>query len=695
MSMNAAGTERALRPFFRIPLVLTLAIALLGPLAHGIAAQSGTQGEWTTLPYPMPINPVHLALMNNGKVLVVSGSGNVAAETNYRVAVWDPLQGSIATQTLAWDMFCNGMVTLPDGRVFVDGGNLQYDPFHGQLRTAAFDPNAGLFTDLENMAHGRWYPTVTELGDGRIMAFSGLTETGATNTAVELYSPGTGWSQEYPAGWTPPLYPRMHLLPNGTVFYSGSSRASRIFNPSTRTWSSTTATTNYAGTRTYGTSVLLPLSPADGYRARVMIFGGGNPSTATTEVIEPLAATPAWSVGPAMSQPRIEMNATILPNGKILAVGGSLNDEDTATASLNADLYDPATNAFSSAGANVYPRLYHSGSLLLPDATVALLGGNPVRGSYEGHIEIYSPAYLFNADGTRAARPGISGVSTAAVDLGSTFQVFTTDAASVGSVVLVRPGAPTHAFDMDQRLVMLNFSAGANTLDVTAPPNGNIAPPGFYMLFLLNRAGVPSVASFVHLGPAPVNQPPTAAITSPSANVTIAGGQSVSFSGTGTDSDGVISAYTWSFPGATPSSSTQASPGSVTYSTAGIFVASLTVTDDGGLVSPAATRTVVVTGGDFDVAATPASAIIARDGGATYSVAVTAEPGFAGTTTLSVSGLPKQATAKFAPSSVVNSGTSTLTVDTKKQVARGTYTLTITGASGGRTHSATVTMVVQ
>jgi hypothetical protein len=695
MSMNAAGTERALRPFFRIPLVLTLAIALLGPLAHGIAAQSGTQGEWTTLPYPMPINPVHLALMNNGKVLVVSGSGNVAAETNYRVAVWDPLQGSIATQTLAWDMFCNGMVTLPDGRVFVDGGNLQYDPFHGQLRTAAFDPNAGLFTDLENMAHGRWYPTVTELGDGRIMAFSGLTETGATNTAVELYSPGTGWSQEYPAGWTPPLYPRMHLLPNGTVFYSGSSRASRIFNPSTRTWSSTTATTNYAGTRTYGTSVLLPLSPADGYRARVMIFGGGNPSTATTEVIEPLAATPAWSFGPAMSQPRIEMNATILPNGKILAVGGSLNDEDTATASLNADLYDPATNAFSSAGANVYPRLYHSGSLLLPDATVALLGGNPVRGSYEGHIEIYSPAYLFNADGTRAARPGISGVSTAAVDLGSTFQVFTTDAASVGSVVLVRPGAPTHAFDMDQRLVMLNFSAGANTLDVTAPPNGNIAPPGFYMLFLLNRAGVPSVASFVHLGPAPVNQPPTAAITSPSANVTIAAGQSVSFSGTGTDSDGLISAYTWSFPGATPSSSTQASAGSVTYSTAGTFVASLTVTDDGGLVSPAATRTVVVTGGDFDVAATPASAIIARDGGATYSVAVTAGPGFAGTTTLSVSGLPKQATAKFAPSSVVNSGTSTLTVDTKKQVARGTYTLTITGASGGRTHSATVTMVVQ
>jgi hypothetical protein len=131
---------------------------------------------------------------------------------------------------------------------------------------------------------------------------------------------------------------------------------------------------NYGSSRTYGTSVLLPLSPADNYRARIMVFGGSNPSTATTEIIEPLAATPKWTYGPSMSQPRIEMNATILPNGKVLALGGSLNDEDTATASKNADLYDPDSNTFSSAGANAYARLYHSGSLLLPDGTVAVLG---------------------------------------------------------------------------------------------------------------------------------------------------------------------------------------------------------------------------------------------------------------------------------------------------------------------------------
>jgi len=85
------------------------------------------------------------------------------------------------------------------------------------------------------------------------------------------------------------------------------------------------------------------------------------------------------------------MNAVILPNGKVLAIGGSLNDEDTTTASLDADLYDPASNTFSSAGANAYPRLYHSVALLLPDATVWFAGGNPSRGSYVQHMEIYQP----------------------------------------------------------------------------------------------------------------------------------------------------------------------------------------------------------------------------------------------------------------------------------------------------------------
>ncbi|HZL93374.1 MAG TPA: hypothetical protein VFB99_07005, partial [Vicinamibacterales bacterium] len=143
--------------------------------------------------------------------------------------------------------------TRPDPRpgarrsclAWFNGGNLQYDPFFGEPRNAVFDPLTGLFSDVENMARGRWYPTVTTLGDGRVMTFSGLLEVGGTNTTVEMYTVGSGWSQPYPAGWTPPLYPRMHLSTDGRVFYAGSTRSSRFFNPSNGTWSAIVATTNH------------------------------------------------------------------------------------------------------------------------------------------------------------------------------------------------------------------------------------------------------------------------------------------------------------------------------------------------------------------------------------------------------------------------------------------------------------------
>ena len=181
---------------------------------------------------------------------------------------------------------------------------------------------------------------------------------------VEFYTEGSGWSSPVAAGWTPPLYPRLHLLPNGNVFYSGSTSGSMMFNPSNNTWTNV-AGTNLGCTRTYGSSVLLPLTPANGYDPKVMILGGGNPATATTELIDLGAGSPSWVFGPDMSQARIEMDAVILPTGKVLALGGSASDENASTASLNADLYDPGSNSFSSGGANTYARLYHSVALLI------------------------------------------------------------------------------------------------------------------------------------------------------------------------------------------------------------------------------------------------------------------------------------------------------------------------------------------
>jgi len=468
-------------------------------------------GQWSTLSTAMPINPIHVTMLGNGNLLVVAGSGNCAPphpgcptgppfgpNNGSGALILTPGSWQITQYSVTWDMFCNGMLTLMDGTALIAGGTIQYDPFDGSSETTIFEPSTNTFNNVGNMAHGRWYPTVLTLSDGRVMIFSGANETGITNNAVEFYTIGSGWSTQYTASWVPDNYPRMHLLPSGQILYSGSQTVSKLFNPSTITWTTNVASTNYAGVRTYGTSVLLPLTPANNYDPKVMIMGGGSPATNTTEIIDMGAATPTWQWGPNMSEARIQMNAVILPNGEVLALGGSVNNEDASSASLNADLYNPATNTFSSAGANAYPRLYHSVALLLPDATVWLAGGNPTRGNYAPQMEIYQPPYLFNPDGSLATRPSITGAPSS-FTWGNQFTVTTPDAATISSVVLVRVGAVTHAFGFDQREVGLSYTIGSGSLTVTAPQNGNIAPPGYYMLFILNSSGVPSLAAFVQI----------------------------------------------------------------------------------------------------------------------------------------------------------------------------------------------------
>jgi hypothetical protein len=513
--------------------------------SNPVAAQTPTSpvaaaqyGKWSTLPYTMPINPIHAALLRTGKVLIVSGSGNdpnnafpINNNPDYEAAVWNLQTGKITTQRVGWDMFCNGMSIMPDGRVLINGGTASYGalapvggasdiPFTGLGNSSVFDPATESFYVADgpnsgNTAHGRWYPTLTELGDGRIMSTSGLDENGNTNNTSEIYTAGQGWGSEIPGNpvglndpsftFGFPLYPRMHLLPTGQVFYSAPSSATLVFDPSQQTWSFL-AWTIYGGAvaeRTYGSSVLLPLTPANNYDPKVMIMGGDNPATNTTEIIDLGQISPKWQQGPAMAQARVEMEATLLPNGKVLVSSGSGEDEDASTASLQAELYDPATNTFSSAGANALPRLYHNVQLLLPDGTVFLAGGNPQQGVYENHIEIYKPAYLFNSDGA-ATRPAIIS-APASITYGSTFTVNTSNT-DIASVVLIRPGSVTHSFDMDQRFVGLSFTMENGGLSASLPKNSNLTPPGYYMLFLVNKAGVPSIAKFVQVtgAPAPV-----------------------------------------------------------------------------------------------------------------------------------------------------------------------------------------------
>jgi hypothetical protein len=237
-----------------------------------------------------------------------------------------------------------------------------------------------------------------------------------------------------------------------------------------------------------------------------MILGGhtawppdtGGP-TDTTEIIDFSVPKPQWQWGPKLNAPRVQLNATLLPNGKVLVSGGSKVNESGADAVKEALLYDPATNAFTSGGTMTFPRLYHSCAILMPDATVMSFGGNPIRGDYEGHIEVYQPPYLFQPNGAAAVRPAIV-TAPATIGYGKSFTVAMRGAAPAdGRVVLMRPGAVTHAFDMEQRLVELTFHTENNELTVTAPANANLAPPGWYLLFVLDGKGVPSVGRFVQL----------------------------------------------------------------------------------------------------------------------------------------------------------------------------------------------------
>ena len=463
-----------------------------------VEASPSQNGRWDTLPVEMPINPVHAALMHTGKVLVVSGSGNDPDNHVLQAAVWDPKNGTIKAFPIAWDMFCNGMVVLPDGRPFVLGGTLQYDPFHGEPRTAAFSPLTEKFVDLASMGGGRWYPTGTVLGDGSVLVYSGLGTDGNMNRTVQIWN-GKAWKAAGTAFANVDLYPRQHLLPDGKVFEDGYNANSQLYDPVSHAFT-TVATTIFGRDRFAGTSVLLPLTPANAFKPKVMILGGANPATDTTELIDLSVPSPKWVQGPPMVKGRVELNATILPDGKVLVSGGSVNDEDNATAVKEAQLYDPQSNTFGSARTMEFPRLYHSNTLLLPDATVVSLGGNPERKTYQPEIEIYSPPYLFKSDGTAAKRPAITGAAPKAISYGARFAVHTAEAGNIKSVVLIRAGAVTHAFDMEQRMVGLSFTAGKGVLQATAPANGNLAPPGYYLLFILNAEGVPSVARFVHLG---------------------------------------------------------------------------------------------------------------------------------------------------------------------------------------------------
>ena len=439
-----------------------------------ISTEAAQAGEWTA-PFAWPIVAVHMVLLPDGRVL---SFGRTVPQ------VWDPATGIFTAVPSPARLFCAGHVLLSDGRVLVAGGHISNN--HGHDHITLFT-TSHTWTSGTPMARGRWYPTTTVMGNGDVVITAGRDEAGLVVTTPEVWSNGsirqlTGAQQSLP------YYPRAFLTANGSLYAAGPSAATRFLSVSgSGSWKNGPKHL-YGAAREYGSAVM--------YDDGKILYAGGARTTNTAEVIDLNSSTPAWSWTGAMAFARRHLNLTVLPTGNVLATGGVAGTafDDLSQGVHAAESWNPQTGEWRTLASNAITRGYHGSSLLLPDGRVLNAGSGDGAGApNELNAELFSPPYLF-----RGARPVITSAPTE-VGYGAQFRIGTPQAASIATVSLIRLGAVTHAFDQNQRFQRLGFTADATGLTVTAPGSSNRAPPGHYMVFILDGNNVPSVAKIIRI----------------------------------------------------------------------------------------------------------------------------------------------------------------------------------------------------
>jgi galactose oxidase len=405
---------------------------------------------------------------------------------------------------------------MPDGRLMVNGGHHRDD---AGINVTYFFSQDGAPQPGLNMAFGRWYPTLTVLDDGRVLSMAGRDVNGEIVRIPELWEGGQWVQLPGASAVTIPYYPRNYVAPDGRIFYAGERPTSRWFDVDATGAAGRGVWTNgpthiWRFVRDYGTAAMYDTG-------KILYAGGGgdlnwdtqspddprtafsSTPTATAEFIDLTQSSPAWQSAGSMAAPRRHLNSTILPDGQVLITGGTSGggfvNISEALAVKTAEVWNPKTNQWTTLAANRVMRVYHSVSLLLPDGTVLHgASGDAMAGTVEvppeNNHEIFSPPYLF-----KGARPSIS-AAPSQVGYGQTFSIATPNAVQVTDVRWIRLGSVTHAFDMAARANTLAFAASVGGIEVTAPVIPNLAPPGYYMLFILNRNGVPSQGKIIRIG---------------------------------------------------------------------------------------------------------------------------------------------------------------------------------------------------
>ena len=453
---------------------------------QGRAGVPADDGAWTQ-PFSLPLIAIHAAMLPTGKVLLFSAEHGVPGVHGWLL---NPVSLSLTevAPPASWNPDCAGHSFLADGRLLVAGGTLGFNPTRGPKTAYIFNSFTEQWIQIEDMRAGRWYPSNITLADGRVITISGLNDTdGSINPDVELWDPKGTNNWQLLGQKTVPYYPYLHLLSNGSVFRSGPDAQTEKYEVISNVWTFV-ATRKVAG-RYEAPSVMLPPNPD-----RIMIVGGYNGTgqpVNSAELIDLGAPNPQWTNIAHMNFPRMEFNAAILPNGKIFVVGGRSDYDSTPTPVLTPEIFDPQTLTWDMVEPHQVPRRYHSTAILLPDARVLVAGGD-----YQPSGEIYSPPYLF-----QGARPVIQS-APAVIRYGENFNLNFTSNTGSNRIALIRFSCVTHSVNMDQRYVRLaDLTNGSGAYTVAGPATASLAPPGYYMLFVVNQNGVPSVAGTVQVLP--------------------------------------------------------------------------------------------------------------------------------------------------------------------------------------------------
>jgi Domain of unknown function (DUF1929) len=491
---------------------------------------------WTVLASDSEVLAVHAALLHTGKILYFGGDEHDRKQhmmdklDHSRLFDCETLQVESAPSPSS-DVFCAGQALLADGRLLVAGGTESFphemetihEGFTGLRDAWIFRPGTETWVRADDMSRepgkatggGRWYPTLVTLPTGRVLAVGGIpmqVDSRMTNNSPEVFRPTPRpkgrWQAIGPDDESNELskYPRLHVLPDGRVFSATPTKGAgnRRLNPMTAGWADVSPRPSDAIYRSFRcTSVLLPLLPSRNHRPRVLLTGGPQPL-----VIDLGAPAPKWMPTTprtlAGSPRRVHVNAVLLPTGDVFVCGGvrTMGPNSDSTGVRRAELYRSATNQWSTLQPANVVRNYHSVALLMPDGRVWTAGSNkngaqsfpiPNVDNRELRIEIYEPSYVGQS------RPKIQG-APATITYATPFTVETTQSKSIRRVALIRTGSVTHSFNSDQRYVACTFErSGAHRLRVTAPPTSAIAPPGHYLLFVVNQNRVPSEGRFVRI----------------------------------------------------------------------------------------------------------------------------------------------------------------------------------------------------